>query len=112
MARYADVTQVVGAVGLAAADVKPHRLKTFKLSRDPQFAEKVIDDVGLYVNPPTTRWCSRSTRRYRSGPWTGPLRSSHCGPDRSSAAPTTTSGTELRTCMRPSISQPGRCSDA
>ena len=35
-----------------AADVKPHRLKTFKLSRDPQFAGKVIDVVGLYLNPP------------------------------------------------------------
>ena len=35
-----------------AADVNPHRLKTFKLSRDPQFAEKVIDVGGLYLNPP------------------------------------------------------------
>ena len=35
-----------------AADVKPHPLKTFKLSRDPQFAEKVIDVGGLYLNPP------------------------------------------------------------
>ena len=35
-----------------AADVKPHRLKTFKLSRDPHFAEKVIDVVGLYLDPP------------------------------------------------------------
>ena len=35
-----------------AADVKPHRLNTFKMSRDPQFAEKVIDVVGLYLNPP------------------------------------------------------------
>ena len=35
-----------------AADVKPHRLKTFKLSRDSQFAEKVIDVVGLYLDPP------------------------------------------------------------
>ena len=35
-----------------AADLKPHRLKTFKLSQDPHFAEKVIDVVGLYLNPP------------------------------------------------------------
>ena len=34
-----------------AADVKPHRLNTLKMSRDPQFAE-VIDVVGLYLNPP------------------------------------------------------------
>lgn len=36
----------------AAADLKPHRLKTFKISRDPEFAEKVQDVVGLYLNPP------------------------------------------------------------
>ncbi len=35
-----------------AADLKPHRLKTFKISHDPQFAEKVLDVVGLYMNPP------------------------------------------------------------
>lgn len=35
-----------------AADLRPHRLKTFKISNDPQFAEKVIDVVGLYLAPP------------------------------------------------------------
>jgi transposase len=35
-----------------AADLKPHRLKTFKISNDPEFADKVIDVVGLYMNPP------------------------------------------------------------
>ncbi len=35
-----------------AADLKPHRLKTFKISNDPEFAEKVIDVVGLYMEPP------------------------------------------------------------
>lgn len=30
----------------------PHRIRTFKLSRDPKFAEKVRDVVGLYVDPP------------------------------------------------------------
>lgn len=29
-----------------AADLKPRRLKTFKISNDPEFAEKVIDVVG------------------------------------------------------------------
>lgn len=32
--------------------LKPHLTKTFKLSNDPQFAEKLIDVVGLYLNPP------------------------------------------------------------
>ena len=35
-----------------AADLRPHRLKNFKISNDPAFAEKVIDIVGLYMNPP------------------------------------------------------------
>src|SRR6202158_496115 len=30
----------------------PHRIRTFKLSKDPKFAEKVHDIVGLYVDPP------------------------------------------------------------
>jgi hypothetical protein len=32
--------------------LKPHRIRTFKLSKDPQFATKVRDIVGLYLNPP------------------------------------------------------------
>ena len=33
-------------------NLKPHRVKSFKLSRDPQFLEKLTDVVGLYLNPP------------------------------------------------------------
>jgi transposase len=32
--------------------LQPHRLGTFKLSRDPDFAAKVADVVGLYLDPP------------------------------------------------------------
>ena len=32
--------------------LQPHRLRTFKKSNDPAFAEKVEDVVGLYMNPP------------------------------------------------------------
>ena len=32
--------------------LQPHRIRTFKLSNDPAFAEKVEDIVGLYLNPP------------------------------------------------------------
>jgi transposase len=35
-----------------AHNLKPHRVKTFKLSRDPQFIEKLVDVVGLYLAPP------------------------------------------------------------
>ena len=33
-------------------NLKPHLHRTFKLSRDPKFLEKLTDVVGLYLNPP------------------------------------------------------------
>ena len=52
MARHAGVS--VGTVhGLwRASDFKPHRTRTFKLSRDPQFEPKFWDVIGLYPDPP------------------------------------------------------------
>ena len=35
-----------------AHGLKPHRVRTFKLSNDPEFVEKLEDIVGLYLNPP------------------------------------------------------------
>lgn len=32
--------------------LQPHRIESFKLSRDPKFLEKLTDVVGLYLNPP------------------------------------------------------------
>lgn len=32
--------------------LKPHLSRSFKVSNDPQFEAKLIDVVGLYVNPP------------------------------------------------------------
>jgi transposase len=52
---------MAAATGLAISTVQkiwrahglaPHRLRTFKLSRDPQFAAKLRDVVGLYIDPP------------------------------------------------------------
>ena len=37
---------------LKAFGLQPHRQRTFKLSSDPFFVEKVRDIVGLYINPP------------------------------------------------------------
>ena len=48
-------------VGVSSATVQrvwsehrlyPHRVRTFKLSKDPKFVEKLTDVVGLYLNPP------------------------------------------------------------
>ncbi|HBA89031.1 MAG TPA: IS630 family transposase [Geobacter sp.] len=52
MAKYAGVTTWQVRQIWEAADLKPHRIRTFKISNDPEFAEKVIDVVGLYMNPP------------------------------------------------------------
>ena len=35
-----------------AYQLQPHRIRTFKHSRDPSFATKLADIVGLYVDPP------------------------------------------------------------
>src|SRR3990170_2890791 len=43
----ATVARIWDAHGLA-----PHRIRTFKLSRDSKFVEKLTDVVGLYLNPP------------------------------------------------------------
>ena len=32
--------------------LKPHRVESFKISNDLEFAEKLQDIVGLYLNPP------------------------------------------------------------
>ena len=44
---HAPVQRIWDAHGL-----QPHRVKTFKLSRDKRFVEKLTDVVGVYLNPP------------------------------------------------------------
>jgi transposase len=36
----------------SSRNIQPHRTKTFKLSNDKRFEEKLVDVVGLYLNPP------------------------------------------------------------
>lgn len=54
-------TTMAKATGLSESSVgriwrahglKPHLIRSFKVSRDPMFAEKLSDVVGLYLNPP------------------------------------------------------------
>jgi hypothetical protein len=33
-------------------DLKPWKVSTFKISNDPRFEDKLVDVVGLYLNPP------------------------------------------------------------
>lgn len=52
MAQYAGVSVHQVRSVWQAADLKPHRLRNFKISNDPQFADRVQDVVGLYLDPP------------------------------------------------------------
>jgi transposase len=52
LAKELDVTPSMVHRVWKAQGLKPHLSRTFKLSNDPHFAEKVIDIVGLYLNPP------------------------------------------------------------
>jgi len=56
-----SVRRLAAATGLSATTVhriwrehklKPHQVRSFKFSRDPQLTEKIVDVVGLYLDPP------------------------------------------------------------
>ena len=52
LAKHLNVSSSMVQRVWKANRLQPHRTKTFKLSHDPQFAAKVVDIVGLYMNPP------------------------------------------------------------
>jgi len=52
MARVAGISEASVRRIWRAHGLKPHQVRTFKLSRDPQFTERLEDIVGLYLNPP------------------------------------------------------------
>lgn len=52
MAQKAGISHTTVARIWRAHGLKPHIVRGFKLSNDPQFIEKVRDIVGLYMNPP------------------------------------------------------------
>jgi transposase len=52
MARRWGLSQTAVSRIWRAFALRPHRVETFKLSKDPLFIEKVRDIVGLYLNPP------------------------------------------------------------
>lgn len=56
-----SVRRLAAATGLSATTVhriwrahklKPQQVRSFKFSRDPRLAEKIVDVVGLYLDPP------------------------------------------------------------
>jgi transposase len=52
LAKALGVTQSMAHRVLKANGLKPHLIRTFKLSDDSHFEEKLRDIVGLYLNPP------------------------------------------------------------
>ena len=52
MAAMAGVSDTTVLRVWQRAGLKPHLSKSFKVSRDPRFVEKLHDIVGLYLNPP------------------------------------------------------------
>ena len=52
LAKRLDMHFVTVAAILRRKQLQPHRVKSFKVSRDPRFEIKVKDVVGLYMNPP------------------------------------------------------------
>jgi len=52
MAKRHDVSAATIQRIWDAHGLQPHRVETFKLSKDPEFVEKLTDIVGLYMNPP------------------------------------------------------------
>ena len=53
MARAGRDQPVLGAPDLGRAGfLQPHRVRAFKLSNDPKFADKLKEVVGLYIDPP------------------------------------------------------------
>ena len=85
-----------------AHKLRPHRVRTFKLSRDPAFAAKLRDIVGLYLDPPAhavvlsvdEKPQIQALDRTRPGLSVKPGRCAR-------PWPTTTSATGPRPCSRP-----------
>jgi transposase len=87
---------------LVAAKLQPHRIRTFTFSPDPDFEAKLLDIVGLYLNPPENalvlcvdeKTGIQALNRTQPGL---PLRTKKPAP-----GPTSTSGTAPRHCWLPS----------
>ena len=55
MAKHAGVSHTTVQRIWHAHELKPHLVRTFKLSNDKYFVEKLRDVIGLYLNPPEQR---------------------------------------------------------
>ena len=63
MSRHAGVSPSTVQRIWSKNDLKPHRVKTFKLSNDPKFEEKFWDVIGLYLDPRPKPSCCAAMRK-------------------------------------------------
>jgi transposase len=109
MAKEVGLTQSAVHRIWRAFGLQPHRQETWKLSKDPQFIDKVRDVVGLYLDPPERAvvLCvdERSRRSRRS---IAARRSCRCCPARPSERRMTTSARGPRVSTRRLTSRLGR----
>jgi transcriptional regulator with XRE-family HTH domain len=52
MAAHSGLSKATVQKIWSSRGIKPHLVRTFKLSNDPRFEEKLVDVVGLYLDPP------------------------------------------------------------
>jgi transposase len=95
---------------LRANDLKPHLQRTFKISRDPEFVEKVEDIVGLYLTPPRRAFVICMMRRRKSKRWNERNACCLCDLARSRLVLTTTDDTASLIYTQLSNSEPAKLS--
>lgn len=74
MAMAAGVSPATVQWVWSARALEPYLVKTFKLSNDKRFEEKLVDMVGVYLNPRIMQWCCVWTKKPNSRRWIGPSR--------------------------------------
>lgn len=52
LAKALKINHMLVARAWARAGIKPHRIRRYMLSNDPEFEKKAADVIGLYLNPP------------------------------------------------------------
>jgi hypothetical protein len=66
---------------LRAHDLNPHLVEHFRTSSDPDFAQKLEDVVGLYLNPPDNATVLSIDEKSLVQRWNVPNRFCPCGPE-------------------------------
>ena len=83
-----------------AFGLKPHRVDSFKVSKDPMFVEKVRDIVGLYLNPPEKAIVLCVDEKSQTQAWSAANPSCRCVLVCPSVRPTIMCVTGLFLCLR------------